>query len=233
MPKTSKKSYKKRSSSSKSWLTKYVLVLGPLIQGPLVFSRSLKTTLKTTFFANVTHAATGVFTGYLNPGSCFDPAGDIAAMQPSMYDQLAALYARYLVTDAEVYLEFLPSVLDSSGAGSPNSVAAAYPSTVTTALATYQGAASQSYSQSGAYGNAIRPLKMKFKLNTQKIVGSRLPVIAEDCGALVGASPTTGQNMILPIFLQHSNAAGGGMTLIRCTIIQHVIFDQKIQNVDA
>lgn len=231
MPKTSKKSFKRKASQG--WLTKYVPRPRAINSGAPGLARSLKTTLKTSFYANVTHAASGVFTGYLNPGSCFDPAGDIATMQPSMYDQLAALYARYLVTDAEVYLEFHPYTTTTGGAGAETSVAAAYPSTVTTALATFQGASSQSYSQSGVYGPAIRPLKMKFKLNAQKIVGSRLPVIAEDCGALVGASPTTGQNMILPIFLQHSTATVGSLTLIKCTIIQHVIFDQKIQNVDA
>lgn len=48
---------------------------------------SLVTNLRTSFFANVTGAAgTGVFTGYLKPGSVFDPTGDIATIQPVGYD---------------------------------------------------------------------------------------------------------------------------------------------------
>jgi len=231
MPKTSKKTYKKKTSQS--WLTKYVPRSRAINSGAPGLSRSLKTVLKTSFYANLTHAATGVFTGYLSPGSCFDPCGDIATLQPSMYDQLAALYARYLVTDAEVYLEFTPSAaFTGTGAAADNTVVAVYPSTLSTALATYQGAASQSYSQVGTFG-PTKALKMKFKLNTQKIVGSRLPVVAEDCGALVGGNPAAGQSIHLPMFIQHSNANAGQATMIRVTVVQHVIFDQKIQNQDA
>jgi len=231
MPKTSKKTYKKKASQS--WLTKYVPRPRAINHGAPGLSRSLKTVLKTSFYANLVHGASGVFNGYLTPGSCFDPCGDISTLQPCMYDQLAALYARYLVTDAEVYLEFAPSmVVTGNDTKANNSVVAVYPSTVSTALATYQAAASQSYSQVGTFG-PFKSLKLKFKLNAQKIVGSRLPVIAEDCGALVGANPATGQNMQLPIFIQHSNANAGEPTMIRVTIIQHVIFDQKIQNADA
>ena len=97
---------------------------------------------------------------------------------------------------------------------------------LSTALATYQGAASQSYSQVGTFGST-KALKMKFKLNTQKIVGSRLPVVAEDCGALVGSNPAAGQSIHLPMFIQHSNANAGQATMIRVTVVQHVILIRR------
>jgi len=76
------------------------------------------------------------------------------------------------------------------------------------------------------------PSEMFFKLSAQKIVGSRLPVIAEDCGALISASPTTGQNMVMPLFTQ-ANSTQNNVVTYKITIIQDVIFDQRIQVVDA
>jgi len=73
---------------------------------------------------------------------------------------------------------------------------------------------------------------MKFKLDTQKIIGSRLPPVAEDCGALVGADPTNGQFIRLPIFLQNATANAVSWTVL-VEIVQDVIFDQRIQVVDA
>lgn len=230
--KSKKKSYKKKASTS--WLTQYKPRARTVYKPNVGIGRSLFTKLRTTFFANVTHAASGIFTGYLNPGSCFDPTGDISTVQPAGFDQLATLYARYLVTGCTVDIEVMASKQDTSngGAGTDTSVIAVYPSTVSTALGTYQGAASQPYAKTAMYG-PVKCGKLRFKLNTQQVVGSRLPVIAEDCGALVGASPTTGQNMILPMFLQHSAAAAGQTSIIKVTIIQDVIFDQRIQVVDA
>jgi len=195
--------------------------------------RSLRTKLRTTFYANVQPAASGIFTGYVLPGSCFDPTGDLAAIQPAGYDQLASLYARYLVIAAKVHIEFADH--STSAASNLGFVCAAYPSTVTTALVTFQGAASQPYAQNSmtSYTNGSPTPKMYFKLNAQQIVGSRLPVTAEDHGALVGASPTTGQNMTLPIFIQRFTATAGTLIALKITIIQDVMFDQRIQVVDA
>lgn len=69
------------------------------------------TKLKTSFFANltlgnVTPPGTGKFTGYLNLGSCFDPCGSFTDIQPAGFDQLAALWGRYLVTGATVRIRF-------------------------------------------------------------------------------------------------------------------------------
>lgn len=233
--KRSTKTYKKKSRTSKpyatNWLSRYKPSSSAISAPSVGLGRSLKTKLKTVFFANCAHDGTGVFKGYLNPGSCFDPTGDISTVQPAGYDQLAALYARYLVTGATVTIEVVPSIPVSATGNIFNSICAAYPSTVSTALATYQGAASQPYAQSGIYG-PNHNVKMFFKLDTQKIVGSRLPVIAEDAGALVGANPTNGQSIVLPIFLQYATAAAV-TSIIKVTIIQDVIFDQRIQVVDA
>ena len=194
--------------------------------------RSLKTKLKTVFFANVTPSgATGIFTGYLNPGSCFDPCGDFATIQPAGYDQLKALYARYLVTGATVRIRATIGLARIAN-DDPAFVIAAYPSTVSTALTTYQGAASQPYSQHKLHATGGDPVDLFFKLNTQKIIGSRLPPVAEDAGALVGADPTTGQNIVLPIFIQNVTNATDSVTL-EIEIVQDVIFDQRIQVVDA
>jgi len=230
--KTTKKTYKKKARTS-GWLSKYKPNYRAIQNSNVGLGRSLVTKLKTVFYANVQPAASGIFTGFLHPGSCFDPCGDIAAVQPCGFDQLALIYARYLVTGATVAIEFVDH--STSAATNAGFVCAAYPSTVSTALGTFQGAASQPYSQHGitSYTNGSPPVKFFFKLNTQKIVGSRLPVIAEDCGALVGASPATGQNIVVPIFIQRFTATGGTLITLKITIVQDVIFDQKIPNVDA
>jgi len=230
MQSTRRSTYKKKGTrKTTGWLTKYKPTALAVHRPNVGLGRSLSTKMKTVFYANVVPAVSGVFTGYLNPGSCFDPAGDIAAMQPAGFDQMAAIYARYLVTGATVEVVLMPGYSNSI----VPFVAAGYPSTVSTALATFQGAASQPYSQTKSHpGGGAPAVKMFWKLNTQKVVGARLPVIAEDCGALVSASPTTGQNMILPLFLQNA-AAGQTPITLKVTIVQDVIFDQRIQVVDA
>lgn len=136
MPMKSKKqSYKKKASST--WLTKYKPRARTVFRPDVGIGRSLFTKLRTTFYANVTHAASGIFTGFLNPGSCFDPTGDLATIQPAGYDQLAALYARYLVIGATIDIEVIASQNSVAIGSNDNSVIAAYPSTVSTALATY------------------------------------------------------------------------------------------------
>lgn len=221
-----KRSFKKKSVRKASWLTKFTPRAVAINRQAPGLGRSLKTRLETTFFYNATGAGTGIWTGYLNPGSCFDPCGDLSSIQLVGFDQLKALYARYLVTGGYVEIEAA-----GDGTNVKPWVIAAYPSTVSTALTTYQGAASQPYSKEFLIANG-ESKKMIIKFNTQQIVGARLPVIAEDCGALVSADPATGQNVVLPIFAQYAQAAGVGLTL-RIRIIQHVIFDQRIQVVDV
>lgn len=191
--------------------------------------RSLKTRLETSFYLNAAAAANGIYTASLNVGSCFDPTGSVAGIQPVGFDQLAALYGRYLVTGGYVVVE-CAAPDSSTGFGSPWLVSIS-PSTVATAYSTYQGAASQPYSKDCMIaGGESKKLFLRF--NTQQIVGSRLPVIAEDCGALVSANPTTGQNVIVNLFAQY--AAGTAATVVlTIKIVQDVIFDQRIQVVDA
>lgn len=231
MKKGSKKtSMKKRGTT---WLTKYqprALAINRQAPG---LGRSLKTRLETTFFYNATAAASGVFTGYLNPGSCFDPCGSFSAIQPVGFDQLKALYARYLVTGGYVDIEFVDTY-QCTAVGSQYSgvwAVAAYPSTVSTAASTYQGAASQPYSKEFLIGPQMTK-KIRISFDTQKIIGSRLPVVAEDAGALISADPTIGQNVVVPIFAQHSTSFAA-TCCFRFKIVQDVIFDQRIQVVDV
>lgn len=197
---------------------------------------SVTTVLRTSFFSNVTAAASGIFTGYLKPGSCFDPCGDLAAIQPQMYDQFAAQYNRYKVNHATVRMK----ITGASGVGASVWVAAAYPAVDATALATYQAAASQQYAKttSGSFqliaaaaGNGGEGKYLSFKkLNHNSVVG----VVSDawDIGGTVGADPTSLQFMVLPIFLQ-ANANIAGTWVLEIDIFQNVTFSQKKNVVDA
>jgi len=224
-------SFKRRSTqkSGTSWLTKYKpqpLAIVPRAPG---LGRSLQTRLETSFYANVTAAASGVYTAQLNAGSCFDPTGSLAAIQPVTFDQLKLIYARYLVTGGYVSIEVAHGASEANGKNPW--VVVMYPSTTTTALATYQGAASQPQSVEKLLVQQQK-VQLYVPWNTQQIVGSRLPVIAEDCGALVGADPAAGQNCIMHIFAQYATAVAEVLTL-KIRIVQEVMFDQRIAVVDA
>jgi len=201
---------------------------------------SAKTVLRTSFFANLTAAGTGIFTGYLKPGSCFDPCGDIAAIQPVLFDQFAAVFQRYKVDSAEINIKILGKTGGADGVYSY--VAAAYPAIDPTALATYQGAASQPWGQarlgnfaSGsaaavAIGMGSTWTSMKFKLVHDSVVGSKSD--SYDSGALVTADPTAAQYMVMPVFIQ-SNAAAASTFTIHVDMFQHVTFSQRKILVDA
>jgi len=197
---------------------------------------SVTTVLRTSFFANVSAVVgTGVFTGFLRPGSAFDPSGDLAAMQPQMFDQFAAQYNRYKVDKCKIKLKI------SGLQGAVNAgvwVAAAYPCVDSTAAATYQAAASQQYAktQSGGFqifnavGSGSEGKNMYFDLNHNAVIGSRAD--AYDSGALVTADPTALQHMVLPIFLQ-GNTAGVSTWVLEVDMFQTVTFSQKKNVVDA
>lgn len=195
--------------------------------------QACKTILKTEFFANVTSAASGVWTGYLKPGSCFDPCGDIAAIQPASYDQWSLTYGRYVVEKAKITIEIAPTAMAAAGTNYA-AVVAAYPSISTTALATYQGAASQPYAKSLLFAPSDNTTSntMVFKLDHAKILGKKGPVTAEDNGALVAADPTAGQYMVLPIFLQWATNVASS-AIIRVVMYQTVHFDRRINVVDV
>jgi len=197
--------------------------------------RSVSTRLRTCIFYTATTNGAGVAVVQLYPGSCYNPMGSAAAIQPTLFDQWSAMFARYVVTGATVRISVTP-VIDSAASGFIYSgVCAAYPSTVdgpAGATASFQGYAGQAYAQSHQVVPNAPPAEMFFKLSSQKILGSRMPVLAEDHGALVTASPATGQFMTLPLFVQSSNGAAATYT-IKIDMVQDVTFDQRIQTVDA
>lgn len=227
-----KKMFKKKAKTSQRWLTKYKPTSSAIIPRAPGIGRSLKTRLETSFFYNATlntGGTTGIYHGYLNPGSCYDPCGDLAAIQPLGFDQLKTLFARYLVTGGYVEVEVCPNDV-FGGACNPLLFAMA-PSTVVTAFATYQGAAGQPHSKEGVIAVG-QSKKFTSRFNTQQIIGSRLPVVAEDSGALVTADPATGQNVIYNLFLQVSQTLAV-TAVLRIKIVQDVIFDQRISVVDV
>jgi len=201
---------------------------------------SLVTNLKTSFFANVTAAAgTGVYTGFLKPGSAFDPTGDLAAIQPVGFDQFAAIFNRYKVNKAWV------TVTISGGQslnGVHNWVAASYPSVDSTAAALYQNAASQAYAKTynGTFavmpnastigGSGLNACTRKHVIDSETIVGASGDTF--DIGALVTSDPTSLQFAVLPIFIQ-ANAAGASTWTVKIDMIQNVTFSQRKNVVDA
>lgn len=198
---------------------------------------STKTILRSSFFYNATAASgTGVWTGFLKPGSAFDPCGDLAAIQPQMFDQFAAMYNRYKVDSCVVRMK----ITGNSGLNGSVWVAAAYPAVDPTALTTYQAAASQQYAKttSGVWNTfqtatafaGAEGKYLSFKLDHNKIVGSKSDTW--DIGALVTADPTSLQYMVLPIFLQ-GNATGAHTWTLEIDMWQHVTFSQKKNTVDA
>jgi len=200
---------------------------------------SATTVLRTSFFVNNTATAgTGIFTSFLKPGSCFDPCGDLAAIQPQMFDQFAAMYSRYKVNSCTVRIK----ITGNTGAAAASAlvwVAAAYPSVDSTALTTYQAAASQQYAKttsgafqitSGGGGMGAEGKYLSFNLDHNAIVGARSDTW--DIGAPVTSDPTVGQFMVLPIFWQASGV--GSSTLVyEIDMWQNVTFSQKKNTVDA
>lgn len=197
---------------------------------------SATTVLRTSFFYNATAAAgTGIWTGFLKPGSCFDPTGDLAAIQPQMFDQWAAQYSRYKVNSAVVRLK-----ITGAGAGAATAVwvAAAYPAVDSTALTTYQAAASQQYAKttSGGFnffnntGVGTEGKYLSMRMNHNAVVGARSDTW--DIGAPVTSDPTAGQFMVLPVFIQ-ANAATASTWVLEVDIWQNVTFSQKKNTVDV
>jgi len=206
---------------------------------------SAVTVLRTSFFANVTCAiGTGIFKGFLKPGSAFDPCGDLAAIQPQMFDQWAQMYNRYKVNSWTVRMKITGvngGALAQSG--STAYVAAMYPAVDSTALTTYQGAASQPYSKttSGCFVTG-------FQGNVQVGFGGTSPSLTLKCkedavtgvkgdtyasGALVTSDPTTLQYSVVPIFLQGNIASSDTVWCLECDIFQNVTFTNKKNVIDA
>lgn len=204
---------------------------------PLVgLGSSTTTVLRTSFFYNATAAATGIWTGYLKPGSAFDPCGDVAAVQPQMFDQFAAMYSRYKVNSAKIRIK----ITGAAGSGTTAVwVAAGYPAVDPTALATYQAAASQQWAKTTSGGfqwlsSTIAPGSegkyLSFDLKHDSVVGAKSDTW--DIGAPVTADPTAGQYMVLPLFVQ-ANGANVSSWVLEVDIWQNVTFSQKKNVVDA
>lgn len=195
---------------------------------------SATTVLRTSFFANITAPTAGVWTGYLKPGSAFDPCGDIADIQGQMFDQFAQMYQRYKVNDYVLKI----TIHGTGGGANSNYVAASYPAIDPTPCATYQAAASQQYAKTvsggfqtvGAIGLGNPPQKMCFKLKHSQVVGTRPD--AYDNGALVTADPTALQYAVQPIFIQ-GNSGGSPTFMLEIDMWQNVTFSQKKNTVDA
>jgi len=197
---------------------------------------STKTILRTSFFYNAQSDNTGVVKLYLKPGSCYDPCGDLAAIQPQMFDQFAAMYSRYKVDKCFVRIKISGA---QGGAGCYTWVAALYPSVDPISLSTFQAAASQQYARTisggfavaaGGTGAGAEGQTVSMTLVHDKIVGAKSDTW--DIGAAVTADPTAGQFMVLPIFIQANAAAISGWVL-EVDMYQHVTFSQKKNTVDA
>ena len=200
---------------------------------------SATTVLRTSFFYNATAAAgTGVWTGYLKPGSAFDPTGDLVTIQPQMFDQFAAMYSRYKVNSAVIRVKITGNL--SMGNSNAVWVAAAYPAVDATALATYQAAASQQFAKTtsggfqiysgGAIGIGSDGKYLSMKLNHNAVVGAKSDTW--DIGAPVTSDPTAGQFMLMPFFIQ-GNVVGAHSWVLEVDIWQNVTFSQKKNVVDA
>lgn len=199
---------------------------------------SATTVLRTSFFYNATATAgTGIYNGYLKPGSAFDPAGDLAGMQPQMFDQFAAMYNRYKVNSCKIRIKIIGT--DGTAANIWSWVCAAYPAVDATALTTYQAAASQQGAKtvSGGFQQVAGPLgvgapgaTLNFDLNHNQVVGAKSDTW--DIGATVSADPTSLQFMVLPIFMQ-ANSGGAAKWVFEIDMWQNVTFSQKKNTVDA
>ena len=186
---------------------------------------SLKTQLKTTFFYNASAAATGIGTGTLKTGSCFDPCGTLANIQPAEYDQWCTMFGRYVVLGGYVKVTVLPKIVASPGAN--NFVACMYPDIDPTAKADYQAAASQDWSVKGIGGQGQPPVVLYQRFSHAALLGKKGPVTSEDNGALYNSDPAASQFINHQLFLQWA-AANSGDFLVHVEIVQDVYFDRRI-----
>ena len=120
------RSYKRKNN----WLTQYKPRSSVLSRPNVGLGRSVSTRLRTCIFYNANDNGQG-FVVQLYPGSCFNPMGSAAAIQPVLYDQWKAMFARYVVTGATVKITVTPQVEQNAVSSVVSGVCAAYPSIVT------------------------------------------------------------------------------------------------------
>ena len=246
MYKRKARQYKKRTPyypyRRKGWVSRYKPTSSVLGRPNVGLGNSVCTRLRTCGFFNMAcTGGSGGNTGVVNlyPGSCHNPLGLVSSLQPALFDEWKAMFGRYVVTGVTVKLSIVPLVSQYNSTVNTTTqqysgTAAAYPSTIdgpTATVGKFEMFASQPYAQSKQILNGSPPATMYFKLSSQKILGSRLPVLAEDHGALVGQSPTIGQSLVLPLFIQtnYSNPDTAAVTTycVKVDMVQDVTFDQR------
>ena len=187
---------------------------------------SLKTQLKTTFFYTATPAGSGIWTGALKTGSCFDPCGTLADVQPAEYDQWCTLFRRYVVLGGYVKVTVMPQI--NNAANSINAfVACMYPDIDATAKPTYQAAASQDWSVKGIGGQGQPPVVLYQRFSHAALLGKKGPVTSEDNGALYNADPAANQFINHQLFLQWAGNSDLHFT-VHVEIVQDVYFDRRV-----
>lgn len=189
----------------------------------------LKTQLKTTFFYNaITNG--NLWTGTLKTGSCFDPCGTLANIQPAEYDQWCTMFGRYVVTGGFVKVTVLPQTDNLTGQANPNFVACMYPDIDATAKADYQAAASQDWSVKGIGGTGQPPVVLYQRFSHAALLGKKGPVTSEDNGALYNVDPAAGQFINHQLFIQGATSSSNPVQsfLVHVEIVQDVYFDRRI-----
>jgi len=190
-------------------------------------ANGLQTQLKTVVFYNTTPVASGVWTGTLKTGSCFDPTGSLSNIQPAEFDQWSALFGRYVVTGGSVKVTVMPQL--AGGTAIANFVACMYPDIDATAKADYQAAASQDWSVKGIGGIGMRPVVLYQKFSHAALLGKKGSVTSEDNGALVTADPTVNQFINHNLFIQSAVGGANAMAFtVHVEIIQDVYFDRRV-----
>jgi len=188
---------------------------------------SVVTKLKMTFFQRVTTAASGVYNGFLSPGSAYNPGGDINPLQAPLFDQWKLMFGRYLVKSAVVRIK--AEYLDPNYSANVGGVVAAYPSIYTAPQATFQNAASQAYAKVEYIPDGKW---ITFKLDQKQVLGLAGPLSSATNGALIGANPAAANSMHLPIFVGAYNAVVQPY-ILNVEIIQTVHFDERQPIVDV
>lgn len=214
-----------------------------LVSRAVGLGTSATTVLRTSFFKNCANPA--FYAGYLAPGSCYNPCGDQAAIQPQMFDQFSAMYHRYRVVKCTI--QFTVSGIHGGG-DAYKWMFAAFPAVETQGLNNYEGFASQQYAktmtgnfasvldvQNNAYvGLGAEPKTCWFKLTSDGVVGVRTN--AYNNGANVGGNPPNRGYMLLPFCVQPNVnilAPHTGTFIIEVNMWQTVVFSEKKNVVDA
>ena len=169
------------------------------------------------YFTTITTAASGFYSGSLKSGSCYDPTGSFSTVQPAEFDQLAAVFGRYVVLGGYVRVSI---VATSSAAGFACCI---YPSIESSPKADFQSCASQDNSvvkTGGGYGSTNGSVLYQ-RFSHAALLGKKGPVSSEDNGALVSADPSAGQFAYHHVAIQNGSAQAVN-TSVMIEIVQDV-----------